>query len=139
MTRRGETAPIGRRAAAVKAALVENGLVPAQMFDDVVHMAEDWKPENGANVVARAWTDPEFMARLRADATTACAELGYSGAQGEYIVALENTVMCHIAILGIGVSQSMKLRQTRIACVSLINTQLLHVVSCWWNQRTASH
>lgn len=99
MTRRGETAPIGRRAAAVKAALVENGLVPAQMFDDIVHMAEDWKPENGANVVARAWTDPEFMARLRADATTACAELGYSGAQGEYIVALENTVMCHNVVV----------------------------------------
>lgn len=99
MTERGETATIQRRAAAVKSALVENGLVPAQMFDEVVHMAEDWKPENGANVVARAWTDPEFMARLRADATAACAELGYSGAQGEYIVALENTARCHNVVV----------------------------------------
>ena len=99
MTDKRETAPIEQRASAVKAALVENGLVSAQMFDDVVHMAEDWKPENGANVVARAWTDPDFMTRLRGDATAACAELGYSGAQGEYIVALENTTSCHNVVV----------------------------------------
>ena len=99
VTDKRETAPIEQRASAVKAALVENGLVSAQMFDDVVHMAEDWKPENGANVVARAWTDPDFMTRLRSDATAACAELGYSGAQGEYIVALENTTSCHNVVV----------------------------------------
>ena len=69
------------------------------MFDEVVHMAEDWKPENGARVVARAWTDPDFMTRLRRDATAACAELGYSGAQGEYIVALENNASCHNVVV----------------------------------------
>lgn len=99
MTDKRETAPIERRASAVKAALVENGRVSAQMFDEVVHMAEDWKPENGARVVARAWTDPDFMARLRSDATAACAELGYSGAQGEYIVALENNASCHNVVV----------------------------------------
>ena len=99
MTDKRETAPIERRASAVKAALVENGRVSAQMFDEVVHMAEDWKPENGARVVARAWTDPDFMTRLRRDATAACAELGYSGAQGEYIVALENNASCHNVVV----------------------------------------
>ena len=44
-----------------------------------------------ARVVARAWTDPEFRQRLLDDATSACAEMGYAGLQGEYIVALENT------------------------------------------------
>jgi nitrile hydratase len=62
-------------------------------------MAEDWRPENGARVVARAWTDPAFRERLLTDATAACAEMGYAGPQGEYIVALEDTAERHNVIV----------------------------------------
>src|SRR6202043_3308623 len=52
-------------------------------------------PRNGARVVARAWTDPAYKARLLTDATAAIAELGYSGRQGEHMVAVENTQTVH--------------------------------------------
>jgi nitrile hydratase len=45
--------------------------------------------------VARAWTDPAYRERLRTDATAAIAELGYGGAQGEHMVAVENTPEVH--------------------------------------------
>ena len=84
-----DPAPIAARAAAVKAALIEQGLLSAELHDHIVHLgAEEWQPANGAAVVARAWQDPAFKARLLDSATAACAELGYRGAQGEYIVAL---------------------------------------------------
>lgn len=60
---------------------------------------EDWSPRNGARVVARAWLDPAYRARLLANGTAACAELGYSGPQGEYIVVLENTPTVHNVIV----------------------------------------
>ena len=93
-------APIAARAAAVKSALIDKGLLTAETFDHMVHLgAEEWKPENGARVVARAWTDPAFRERLLHDATAACAELGYEGPQGEYIVALEDTADRHNVIV----------------------------------------
>ena len=52
-------------------------------------------PRNGARVVAKAWADPAYRARLFKDATPAIAELGYAGRQGEHIVALENTPKRH--------------------------------------------
>jgi nitrile hydratase len=52
-------------------------------------------PRNGARVVARAWTDPDYKQRLLSDATAAIAELGYRGLQGENMVALENTPAIH--------------------------------------------
>src|SRR5262249_62133170 len=52
-----------------------------------------------ARVVARAWVDPEYRKRLLADGTAACAELGYSGPQGEYIVVLEDTAHVHNVIV----------------------------------------
>jgi nitrile hydratase len=52
-------------------------------------------PRNGARVVARAWTDPAFRDWLLRDATAAIASLGYSGRQGEHMVALENTTSQH--------------------------------------------
>ena len=48
-------------------------------------------PRNGAKVVAKAWTDPAFREWLLADATAAIASLGFTGRQGEHMVALENT------------------------------------------------
>lgn len=95
MTEKSNVALIERRAEAVKAAMMDTGVVSAQMFDEIAEMAESWKPKNGAQVVARAWADPDIMDRLRIDATAACAELGCAGPQGEYIVASENTLTCH--------------------------------------------
>jgi len=55
-------------------------------------------PQLGAGTVAKAWTDPEFKTRLLADATTACAELGIGGLQGEDLVVVENTDTVHNVI-----------------------------------------
>lgn len=52
-------------------------------------------PRNGAKVVARAWVDPAYRARLLTDATAAIAELGFGGLQGEHMVAVENTPQVH--------------------------------------------
>jgi nitrile hydratase subunit alpha len=54
---------------------------------------------NGAKVVARAWIDPGYRERLLADGTAACAELGFAGPQGEYIVVLEDTPEVHNVIV----------------------------------------
>jgi nitrile hydratase subunit alpha len=52
-------------------------------------------PRNGARVVAKAWSDPAFADWLRRDATAAIASLGYTGRQGEHMVAVENTPAEH--------------------------------------------
>ncbi len=97
---RQDPAPIAARAAAVKSALLDKGLLNTETVDHIVHLgADEWKPENGARVVARAWTDPDFRARLLDDGTAACAELGYEGPQGEYIVAIEDTPDRHNVIV----------------------------------------
>ena len=57
--------------------------------------AHELGPQNGARVVARAWTDASFRSRLLEDGTAAVAELGFAGAQGQQIVALENTPAVH--------------------------------------------
>ena len=92
-------ASIEERVAATKAALIDAGRITEADLEHFAHMAEDWNPENGAKVVARAWTDPDFCARLLEDATPACAEMGYAGPQGEYLVALEDTPDRHNIIV----------------------------------------
>ena len=92
-------ASIEQRVAATKEALIDAGRITEADLDQFAHMAQDWRPENGAKVVARAWTDPEFRARLLEDATSACAEMGYAGPQGEYIVALEDTRERHNVVV----------------------------------------
>lgn len=92
--------PLARRAEALESLLTEQGLVQAEAIDAVIHHYEqDVGPMNGARVVARAWVDPAFKARLLADATAAVAELGYGGPQGERIVALENTPSVHNVVV----------------------------------------
>ena len=82
----------GNRAFALNKALEEKALVPNGYVENFTHvMEEDFDPANGARVVARAWVDPEYRALLLKDGTAACDLFGYTGAQGEYIVALENT------------------------------------------------
>src|SRR3954463_15496948 len=84
------------RVKALESLLVEKGLVDPAALDAMVDAYENKiGPRNGARVVARAWTDPAYKARLMADATAAIAELGYSGAQGEHMVVVENTPTVH--------------------------------------------
>ena len=97
--RTGPKASIEQRVAATKEALIDAGRITEADLDQFAHMAQDWRPENGAKVVARAWTDPDFRARLLEDATSACAEMGYAGPQGEYIVALEDTRERHNVVV----------------------------------------
>ena len=94
------SAPPDARASALAGALAAKGLVPDGFLDVVTERAtESWSPRNGARVVARAWVDPEYRRRLLVDGTAACAELGYAGPQGEYIVVLEDTPDVHNVIV----------------------------------------
>jgi nitrile hydratase len=93
-------APVAERARALEEALVAKQLVPEGFIDLVIANAEQrWSPRNGARVVARAWVDASYRERLLADGTAACAELGFHGPQGEYIVVLENTSTLHNVIV----------------------------------------
>jgi nitrile hydratase len=84
------------RVKALESLLVEKGLVDPAALDAVIDTYENKVgPRNGARVVARAWSDPAYKARLLDDATAAIAELGYIGRQGEHMVAVENTPQVH--------------------------------------------
>jgi nitrile hydratase len=84
-------APAPRRAQAVVDALVAKGHLASGALDDIEPIEErlDWR--HGAQVVARAWTDPDYRKRLLDDGTAACAELGFEGPEGQYIVVVEDT------------------------------------------------
>jgi nitrile hydratase subunit alpha len=84
------------RVAALESILVEKGYVQPDTLDTIVTTyEEDVGPRNGAKVVARSWVDPAYRERLLADATTAIAELGFAGRQGEHMIALENAPDLH--------------------------------------------
>lgn len=76
--------------------LVEKGYVTPGALDEIVETYETKVgPRNGAAVVAKAWSDPEYLGRLREDATSAIAELGFGGRQGEHMRIVENTEAVH--------------------------------------------
>ena len=84
------------RVQALESLLVERGYVDPAAMDRLIETYEhEVGPHNGAQVVARAWTDPEYRKRLLADGSAAIAELGFMGRQGEYMVVVENTVHVH--------------------------------------------
>lgn len=84
------------RVKAIESLLTEKGLIVPEALDLIVETYETKVgPRNGARVVARAWTDPEYKRRLLQDSTAAIAELGYSGVQGEDMVVVENTPQVH--------------------------------------------
>src|ERR1700726_2160287 len=84
------------RVRALETIPTEKGYIDPAALDLLIETYEKKVgPRNGARVVARAWADPGYRARLIADATPAIAELGYAGRQGEHIVALENTPETH--------------------------------------------
>ena len=88
------------RTKALESLLVEKGYVTTDAIDALVKTyEEDIGPMNGARVVARAWVDPEYKARLLGDGTKAIAELGFQGAEGSEIVVLENTANVHNAVV----------------------------------------
>lgn len=87
------------RTTALMRALADKDLLDPAMLGQIEAMVDSWSPNNGAHVVARAWTDPAYRTRLLADGTAACAELGYGGPQGEYIVVLENTPTLHNVVV----------------------------------------
>jgi nitrile hydratase subunit alpha len=84
------------RVAALESLLVEKGLVDSAALDVLVDTYEHKiGPHIGAMVIARAWVDPAYKARLLADATAAIRELGFGGLQSEHMVAVENTPKVH--------------------------------------------
>jgi nitrile hydratase len=88
------------RTEALESLLLERGLIDPNVVDGLIKRYEDdVGPMNGAKVVARAWTDPDYRRRLLEDGTAAVAELGYSGPQGEHIVVLENSPEVHNVVV----------------------------------------
>ena len=84
------------RVKALESLLTRKGLVDPAALDEIIETyAHKIGPRNGAAVVARAWVDADFRARLLADATVAAAEMGFTGRQGEHVMAVENTPHQH--------------------------------------------
>jgi nitrile hydratase subunit alpha len=84
------------RVKSLESLLVEKGYVDPAALDALIDTMENKiGPRNGAKVVAKAWVDPQYKARLLADAPNAIAELGFLSAEGESMVVLENTPQVH--------------------------------------------
>jgi len=84
------------RVRALETVLAEKGYIDPAALDAIIDTYQTRVgPRNGARVVARAWSDPNYREWLLQDATAAIASLGYSGRQGEHMVALENTAVRH--------------------------------------------
>lgn len=91
-----ELSPIELRVRALETILTQKGYVDPAALDAIVETYETKiGPKNGAQVVAKAWTDPAYKARLLSDATAAIAELGFGGRQGEHMRVVENTPEVH--------------------------------------------
>jgi len=91
---------IALRVRALEDLLVEKGVVDRAALDKIVEAYEtSIGPRNGARVVARAWSDPDYKQQLLTDATAAIAALGYRGLQGENMVVVENTPATHNVIV----------------------------------------
>ena len=88
------------RVEALESLLQEKGLIDPVAVDAVIRVyEEDIGPLNGARVVARAWCDPQYEARLLENATAAIAELSFEGPQGEHMVVVKNTPAVHNVVV----------------------------------------
>ena len=84
------------RVKALESLLVEKGLVDPAALDMLIETVETKVgPHNGARIVAHAWVDPQFKARLLANAPAAISELGFTSGEPEHFVAVENTPRVH--------------------------------------------
>ncbi|MGR3758590.1 nitrile hydratase subunit alpha [Roseobacteraceae bacterium NS-SX3] len=80
------------RVKALETILTRKGLIDPAALDEIIDTYENRiGPQNGARLVARAWCDEGFKARLLADADAVLAEMGLNGRQGEHVVVVENT------------------------------------------------
>jgi nitrile hydratase len=100
-TRESEERPSpALRAEALEQLLAERKLIDLKVVDSMITEYEtNVGPLNGAKVVAKAWTDPQYRRRLLEDGTAAIKELGFSGPQGEHIVVVENTATTHHVVV----------------------------------------
>jgi nitrile hydratase subunit alpha len=88
------------RAEALESLLLERGLIDTKTVETFIRTYETAVgPMNGAKVVAKAWTDPEYRRWLLEDGTAAIASLGFKGPQGEHMVVLENTPTVHNVVV----------------------------------------
>jgi len=93
-------APVERRVDAVQSVLAEHGFSPDEFVVQATHLAEErWVPENGARIVAKAWTDAAYRDRLLANGKSAVAELGHElPRHHRHLVVLENSERVHNVI-----------------------------------------
>lgn len=96
-----ELSDIELRVRALESLLTEKGFVDPATLDALVQYHEEKiGPRNGAKVVAKAWSDPEYKAWLLSDdASAAIASVGFEGRQGEDMVVLENTPDVHNVVV----------------------------------------
>jgi len=88
------------RVRALKSLMIEKGLVDDNALNVFIDTYQNKVgPQNGAAVVAKAWTDPEYKQWLLSDATNAINSLGYTGRQGEHMVVVENTDAVHNVVV----------------------------------------
>jgi len=91
-----ELSALELRVRALQSLLIEKGYVDPAALDVVIDTYQTKiGPQNGARVVARAWSDPSYRRWLLEDATAAIGALGFSGRQGEHMRALQNTADVH--------------------------------------------
>ena len=91
-----ELSDVELRVRALESLMVEKGYVDPAALDELIDTYETKVgPRNGAQVIAKAWTDPAFKQWLMEDATAAIASLGFAGRQGEHMVVVENTPETH--------------------------------------------
>jgi nitrile hydratase len=89
-------APMELRVRALESLLTAKGYIDPAALDALIDSYQTRiGPQNGARVVARCWVDPAYRDWLLSDATAAIAALGFSGRQGEHMVAVANTPALH--------------------------------------------
>ena len=92
----GELGEMDLRVRALETVLGQKGYIDPAALDVLIDTYQTKiGPRNGARVVAKAWSDPAFADWLRRDATAAIASLGYTGRQGEHMVAVQNSPAEH--------------------------------------------
>ena len=99
-TDHSELSDVERRVRALETVLTQKGYIDPAALDVLIDTYQTKiGPRNGARVVARAWVDRAYRDRLLRDATGAIAELGYTGRQGEHMIAVENTSARHNVVV----------------------------------------
>ena len=94
-----ESGRYARRTRAIEALLIEKGVLTEEEVRGQIHYMESRSPENGARLVARAWTDPEFKRRLLSDTKAAAAEMGLDASGTVEFVVVENSPEVHNLIV----------------------------------------